>query len=294
MPLSPTTRRSDDVAWLITAPLLVVAAILFAPTLDRTQPLLSSLPDTVLFLGLFLLAEATALNVEVRRHSLVISLGEIPLVLALFYLSPLTLLLVRLVPAVAIWALRRATPVRLTFNVANIMAGNAAAVLVVYAFGPLIDTAPKSWLIIYLAVGASVLLTVAAVIGVIALIQGGMSARRIMRTATPSLVVGGINTTIGLVLLLAVRRSPWATLLIAGIAAAVVLVYRTYAQFLRQHKSLTEIYELTRAITEARNDSTLADVLLGRVRELLQAESATLWLPVQGRYPDTLRSARVL
>src|SRR5947199_135261 len=78
--------------------------------------------------------------------------------------------------------------------------------------------APKSWRSVYLAVGASVLSTVAAVIGVIALIQGGMSSKRIMRTATPSLVVGGINTTIRLVLLLAVRRSPWATLLIAGIA----------------------------------------------------------------------------
>ena len=33
--------------------------------------------------------------------------------------------------------------------------------------------------------------------------------------------------------------------------------------------------------------------LLGRVRELLQAEYATLWLPAQGRYPEVLLSARV-
>src|SRR5262249_7202671 len=81
--------------------------------------------------------------------------------------------------------------------------------------------------------------------------------------------------------------------LIAVVAAALVVVYQAYEQFLRQHKSLTEIYELTRVIAETRNDGTLADVLLGRVRELLQAEYATLWLPAQARYPETLLSARV-
>jgi diguanylate cyclase (GGDEF)-like protein len=253
----------------------------------------SSVPLTLLFLGLFLVAEATDLNLEIRRHGLSVTLTEIPLVLALFYLSPLSLLAVRIAAMMLVQAQRRSPTVRLAFNVANIVAGNAAALLIVYAFGPLVDTSPRSWLVIYSAVGAAVLSTIAAVIGVISLIQGGMSTKRVLRTATPGLVVGSINATIGLILLLAVRRSPWAVFLIAGMAAALVVVYRTYAQFLRQHKSLTEIYELTRAIGEARNDATLADVLLGRVRELLQAESATLWIPAQSRYPETLLTSRV-
>src|SRR5262249_9445340 len=68
--------------------------------------------------------------------------------------------------------------------------------------------------------------------------------------------------------------------------------YRAYAQFLWQHKSMSEIYDLTRAIEETRNSGNMADVLLGRVRELMQAECATLWLPAQGRYPETLLSAK--
>lgn len=259
-------QRPENVAWLITAPLAAVAVILVAPTLNGPHRLFAPLPVTLLFLGLFLVAEATDLDVEIRRHVLSITLTEIPLVLALFYLSPLSLLAVRTVAMVLVQAQRRAPTVRLAFNVANIVAGNAAAVLIVFTFGPLVDTRPASWLVLYAAVGAAVLSTVAAVIGVITLIQGGMSTRRVLRTATPSLVVGAINTTVGLVLLLAVRRSPWAALLIVGMAAALVAIYRTYAQFLRQHKSLTEIYDLTRAIAETRNDGTLADVLLGRVR----------------------------
>ena len=291
----PTTaRRPENVAWLITAPLTAAAIILLAPVIAHpTGSLFSPLPVTLLFLGLFLLAETTNLNLEVRRHGLSITLTEIPLVLALFYLSPLSLLAIRILAFTLVRARRRMSIVKLAFNVANMIAGNAAAILIVHSIETLRDTSPVTWLVVFAAVGANVLGTVAAVVGVISLIQGGMSVRRVLRTGTPSLVVGAINTTVGLVILLAVERSGWAALLIAGVAVAVVVVYRAYAQFLRQHKSLTEIYDLTRVIAETRNDGTLADVLLGRVRELLQAEYATLWLPAQARYPETLLSARV-
>jgi diguanylate cyclase (GGDEF)-like protein len=288
-----TVRRSENVAWLITAPLAAVAVIFMTPAVAHHRPVLASLPLTLLFFGLFLLAEATNLSVEVRRHALQIALTEIPLVVALFYLAPLPLLAIRIAAAAVVQGRRRSSPAKLAFNVANIAAGTAAACLIFYSGPQHHDTSPLSWLVIFAAVGAAVVSTVAAVIGVITLIQGGMSTRRVLRTATPSLVVGLINTTVGLVVLLAVERSPWAAVLIAGVAVALVMVYRTYAQFLRQHKSLTEIYDLTRVIAETRNDGTLADVLLGRVRELLQAESATLWLPEQPRYPETMLSARV-
>ncbi len=288
-------RRSENVAWLITAPLAAAAVILVIPAVAArgTHPLFSPLPISALFFAIFLLAESTNLNFDIRRHILSISLTEIPLVLALFYLTPLSLLLIRVFAHAVAQVRRRASPVKLAFNVANIAAGNAAAILIVNSSGQLRDTSPITWSLVFAAIGANVLASVTAVIGVISLIQGGMSVRRVLRTGTPSLVVGAINTTVGLVLLLAVERSTWAALLIAGVAAALVMVYRAYAQFLRQHKSLTEIYDLTRVIAETRNDGTLADVLLGRVRELVQAECATLWLPAQARYPEMLLSARV-
>ena len=70
------------------------------------------------------------------------------------------------------------------------------------------------------------------------------------------------------------------------------VIYRAYAQFLRQHKSLTEMYDLSRDISESPADGTIADVLLKRVRGLLHSEQATLWLPATGRYPESLLSAR--
>ncbi len=288
------TPRPENVAWLITAPLAAVAVVLVAPTINgESGPLFSPLPTTLLFLCAFLLAESTDLDLEIRRHVLSITLTDIPLVLALFYLSPLSLLMVRFLALLMVQANRRVVPVKAAFNIASIVAANALAVLIAYSFRPLVDTAPSTWAVVFAAVGASVLSTLVAVVGVISLIQGGISVKRVLRTATPSLAVYAINTTIGLILLLAIKRSPWAAVLIAGMGVALVAVYRAYSKFLRQHKSLTEIYELTRAITETRNNGTLADVLLGRVRELLQAECATLWLPAQARYPEMLLSARV-
>jgi diguanylate cyclase (GGDEF)-like protein len=222
-----------------------------------------------------------------------ITLAEVPLLLALFYLPPLTILILRVVAPLAIPARRRLPPVKLCFNVANTAAGSAVATLIVYEFGPLKALRPDQWVVLLGAVFSAVLLVIAGVVGVISLVQGGMTVRRVVRTATPAVAVGAVNGTVGLIVLLAIQRSAWAVLLLAVLAGVLVLVYRAYAQFLRQHKSLTEIYELTRAVEETRNSSALADVLLARVREMLQAECATLWLPAQGRYPETLLSARV-
>src|SRR5262249_58787220 len=90
----------------------------------------------------------------------------------------------------------------------------------------------------------------------------------------------------------ALQMSGFAILLLVALAVVLGTVYRAYAQFLRQHKSLSEMYDLTREVGATVHDGTLPDVLLGRVRALMQAESATLWLPEQGRHPETLLSAR--
>ena len=107
-----------------------------------------------------------------------------------------------------------------------------------------------------------------------------------VRSLATLLVVAAFNITVALVVLIAWRAEPWSLLLFAGIGAVLVVVYRSYSQFVVQHRTLTELYDLTRSMGDAGRDGTLPDVLLAGVRELLQAESATLWLPSQGRYPE--------
>src|SRR5262249_46379356 len=107
-----------------------------------------------------------------------------------------------------------------------------------------------------------------------------------------SLVGSLVNATVGVVVLIMLDQSRWALVLLVVLGVVVAAIYRAYAQFLRQHKNLAELYELTNSVAEHTYDGTLADVLLTRVRTLLHAEYATLWLAPQGRYPETLLSAR--
>ena len=109
----------------------------------------------------------------------------------------------------------------------------------------------------------------------------------------PSLPVAAANVALALVVLVLLKQTPWALILLAALAAVFVVSYRFYAQSIRQSRALAEMYHLTRALADTPHDGTLADVLLGRVREMLQAEYATLWLPAQGRHPEVLLSARV-
>jgi diguanylate cyclase (GGDEF)-like protein len=252
----------------------------------------------VLFLALFAAVDLTPLVFQVRRQAFKFILTEIPLVLALYFVPPLTLILARVL-AQLIARYHRSPPVKLWFNVASNAAGTAFACLIVFAFGPLRgpglpDVAgPYQWAVLAIAVLGMATFTLAATVGVITLVQGRIPNRLLLQIIIPGYAVCGINITVGLVTLVIFQQGPWAVLLLAALASCFVVAYRSYAQFLRQHRTLSEIYELTKAIADTPHDGRLADILLQRVRALLQVEYATLWLPALGRYPELLLSARV-
>ncbi|GIG13210.1 bifunctional diguanylate cyclase/phosphodiesterase [Catellatospora methionotrophica] len=246
----------------------------------------------LLFFGLFLVTELTGLQFEIRRQGLLLTLADVPLLLALAYVPPMTLLLVRLaVCAIAQW--RRGTvPVKAAFNIALMGASTACANLVIVEGGPVLLDEPSSWVVLVVAVLTSVVVAVAGVVGVITLVQGRFAPQELALSAVPSLIVAGLNTAIGLAVLLILRQGPAAYALLAVLVAFFFVAYRAYSGAMNQHRTLTEIYDLTAAISDTPQDGTLPDVLLGRVRKLLQAEYATLWLPAQGRHPEVLLSAR--
>jgi diguanylate cyclase (GGDEF)-like protein len=284
--------RSSQLAWLITVPLAVLAVVLTLGA-QITQPLPARhWALALLFVGLFVAAEAISLTFEVRRQAHIASIGEIPLILGLFYLAPLVLVVVRAVALLIVNGRRAQSPVKLWFNVASTAFATACAVLVVTGLGRVRPDQPVGWLTLAAGAATSVIVTFVAVAGVITLVQGRITGPYLVRTGLPVLAIGAVNTSLGLVVLLVYVQSPWAVLLLAVLLAAFVLSYRSYAQFQRQHRSLSEMYALTGALREAQHKGPISDVLLTRVRDLMQAEYATLWLPAQGRHPEVLLSAR--
>jgi diguanylate cyclase (GGDEF)-like protein len=284
--------RPQWYAYYIAVPLAVLTVVLAIPLAGRSSVTVDQLLLALLLLGLMAVSQAFALTFQVRRHTVGVTLGEIPLLLALFYLSPILVIVVRALACLALQVFQRNSLVKTAYNIASVSVAAAVAASIVARF-PSDTVTPRTWLVLAVAVASSSVISLAAVLGVICLVQGIPPVRNLAQASVSVLVVTGANIMLGLIVLQVLQGEPWSIVLLAGLVALLVIVYRSYATFTLQHRSLTELYELTQAMADAARNGTLPDVLLGRTRELLQAEWATLWLPAAGRFPRTLLSARV-
>ncbi|WFE46372.1 bifunctional diguanylate cyclase/phosphodiesterase [Verrucosispora sp. WMMD1129] len=293
MPTREAPRRPIATAWLITTPLAAlavasIAILVFTAEFDERDLLLAAL-----LLVVMVIAGIPTLSFVVRRQAFVVTLTEIPLVLAFYSLSPLLVVVIATCAAIITQAYRRYPPPKLWFNVARDAAGVSVAGLVVAVALPFDGVGPGTWAVLFAAITANSLISLVAVVGVITLLQGWQGSRETASTAVQLFLTLALNVAIGLLILIALASTLWSTLLLGAITIAGVLLYRSYARFLRQHRTLGDMYELTRAMASVGAEGNLADILLGRIRALMQAEYATLWLPAQGRHPEVLLTARL-
>ena len=271
-------RKSTERAWFITAPLALLA-IVFSTAIGVLRPEFGEWGLAfVLFVAMTGIS-IPVLNVIVRRQSVGVTLTEVPLVVALFFLPPLTVVLIYTL-SVLIWsASHRFAPAKLWFNVAKAAAATSLAGLLLLALPPINGVGPGTWGSLFLAVNTITLVSLLSVAGVHVLLQGWQAGREALRTAPSVFLTTSINASVGLLVLIALKTTWWSVLLLAALFAALFQVYRSYSQFFRQHRTLTEHVRADPAAPRAGRRRRAARRLLGRVRRLLQAEYATLWLP---------------
>ncbi|WP_432980401.1 putative bifunctional diguanylate cyclase/phosphodiesterase [Dactylosporangium sp. CA-233914] len=278
----------------MTGPLFLLGVLLTLPVILSTggRSIEYNLQFAPILLAVAILAVYTPLNFEIRRQAVTVHLNDVAILLMLFYLSPLVAIGVRLIAGLTWLITSKFGAHKLAFNTASYFAGMAAANLVVFELhlGNGID--PWTWFVLGLAIVANNLVTLVGVCGVMTLVQGVGVLLPMLRMAFSVQAVMGVNIVVGLIMMLTLQASRWGSFLIVALVLVLGFVYRAYSQFLRQHKSLAEMYELTRQVGATHHDGTLPDVLLGRIRALMAADSATLWLPRQGRHQEVLLSAR--
>jgi diguanylate cyclase (GGDEF)-like protein len=288
--------RSDSHSWLITGPLFVLGALLTLPILlsSETQPTDQKFKHALVVLALATLTAPMALRFQVRRQAFMTRMDDIPVILALFYLPPLLAIAVRVVAGlIGNLVGVRLPPHKLAFNAASHFASIATANLIVFKFGLGGASSPGTWLVLTAAVFAGNVVALVAIAGVIVLLQGPNQLPHLLKSSLIGFAIIGVNVVLGLIVLLTLESTPWGALLLIALAGVLGVLYRHYTQFFRQHSSLTELYALTRDIAATNHDGTLPDVLLARVRALVAADSATLWLPEHGRHHEVLLSARL-
>ncbi|GAA0388593.1 MULTISPECIES: putative bifunctional diguanylate cyclase/phosphodiesterase [Micromonospora] len=289
---SGSSRGRTERAWLITAP-LALCAVLFSLLLGLTvRPALGDWLLTLLLTVAMIIAAIPTINVVVRRQALGTTFTEIPLVVALFVLPPLSVVLAYTVATLVVQVRRKLLPPKLWFNVALAAAATALATMVYTVLPTPVGAGPATWGLLLAAIATHALVGFVAVVAVISVVQGWQSGRELIRAVPPMSLTVAINLSVGILIIIGLESTPWAVFLFAGLAVAFALVYDTYTQVIRQHRTLTEMYELTKAITESGSDGNLIDALLVRIRSLMQAEYATLWLPAQGRHPEVLLTAQ--
>ncbi|MDQ1632181.1 MAG: hypothetical protein QOC80_2153 [Frankiaceae bacterium] len=270
-----------------------VGALSFIHTYDARSAWSGPFYEFAAYSLVVLGCEATRLRFEIRRHTYVFSVSEAAIVLGLFWMSPIQMLAARLFASVIVYGYMRFPPLKLLVNI--IVTASEIAVAT-YVFGELGAADPQNvtgWLAAYAAVGLADVTSTTVVITAITLAQGWLSSTELVRLTVGTVLAGVLNATIGLMVLIVIGVNKSAIFLLVIIAGVFVAGYRGYSQFLRQHKNLEELYEFTRAIGTARQDANLPDPLLTRARQLLNAETAALWLPAQGRHPELRLVARV-
>ncbi|GLZ80855.1 bifunctional diguanylate cyclase/phosphodiesterase [Actinorhabdospora filicis] len=274
----------------------VLAVLLSLITLPKT----GQMPEPYVLL-LFTLAIPGAAAVSLRfttgRQSWATTATDVPLLLALFFLPAFWLILVRAVASLAIYAYRyfrgQVTAVQVVFNVAAQSAAAACAGLLVMGLGVGSATDPKTWAVLLLGILLGSAVTGTCVTAILTVLQGWGGIESVLRTMVGTLLLTAVNGVLGLVILVCLNATPWAAILIGVLAAVVIGIYRGYSRLLEQRRSLSDLNDFTREVSEATQSGRLIDVMLGRVRALLNAESSSVWVPADGRFPELLLSARV-
>ncbi len=227
------------------------------------------------------LAQAMVFDVEFRREVYTFTFSEIPLVLGLFLAHPIHLVFGRLIGEALFLVLReRQPPRKMLLNLASFLAETTALLLVYRALHATRDiTRPLDWAATLAAVGAADLTGYLIVYRVVRWHGAPIAFRAILGIGALTVPV---NTSFALVVGVLIVEKPWATLLLSGVGAFLVLAYRSYTELRQRFESLSLLYDFTRLVSGAQRPDAVLEAMLDQAKDLLRAERAEIWVRDDG------------
>ncbi|WP_344171607.1 putative bifunctional diguanylate cyclase/phosphodiesterase [Pilimelia columellifera] len=237
-------------------------------------------PWLVALVALFAVTEGFVVHLRVRRGSHAMSVSEIPLVLALAHLDPVTLVLARVVGgAVGLFFVRGQRGLKLGFNVALWGVQSMVAALTFHALGGAgVPDSLQDWLAVY----AAVLLadTVAAVLVTAAIsLHDDPSEWRRLPLALRGEPFVLVTTTVAIISAIGVEQTPWTLVLLGVVSVILYLAYRALITQQQGHAQVDELYSFTRALDGSADTRSLIRVVLERARDQMRGAQAQLIVP---------------
>ena len=282
----PRRDHANQGVLLVIAAMGVTALVCLELLHQSDRSLVGSvhLPRLVLLL-VFAAAEVFVLHVQVKREARTISMSELPLVLGMLFVPPVTVVALRALGAGLVYTcVRRQRPIKLLFNLTlNAAETGLALVLFRLCVGDVTGVGGRAYVAAY--VGAAVASGFAgmAVTLAISFHEGALRARDLLDSVTSGVPVAVLTTTISLIAascLVLDTGTGW----LLGIAAVVVaMAYRAYANLSERHLSLERLYRFSQVVGANPEIEGVMRSVLAQARDLLRAERAELtFLPGDG------------
>ena len=278
MGISGTTLRrwgKSGAVLVMTLAMAALAAVGGRHLLGASAHTRELLPWWALALA-FAATETWVVHLQVKRESRDVSVSELPLVLGLFFASPLQLLIGRLAGSTMVMLLhRRASPLKTAWNLALFSLQTVVAVVLFrLVCGGRGESDLLTWAGAYAGPIAANCVGAIAIALVVALHEGDLRPRQVLRDLLVGDPAAPAVITIGLVAVSSLGYSPRNAWLLLVLAIAVLAGYRAYAALADRHLSLERLYRFTQAISSSPEVDELLGQVLAEARELLHADRA--------------------
>jgi diguanylate cyclase (GGDEF)-like protein len=225
----------------------------------------------------FAAADRVKFDFEVRREAISFSLSELPLTLALFFCSPIQLIIGRLAGlAISSLLIERRLNRKQIVNVTNAAIECAVATVVFRSIPGTFDLAhPATW------IKAVVAITAANAVS-LALVTTAMrwhGAQPMIRKMATTIVVAMIgNICLAILAATLMTSSPWALIPFGVLMGLVALTYGGYNSLMKRHVSLEQLYEFTRLVSGSQRPELVLRAMLHDARRLLRSDLAAIVL----------------
>jgi diguanylate cyclase (GGDEF)-like protein len=278
-PNAALRRARRTVLVLAMAAALLGLAVLLGRPFLAAGPFAAAvpLPWWALAIG-FAATETWVVHLQVKRESQDVSMSELPLVLGIFFASPLQLLVGRLAGTAAVMVLhRRSSPLKTTWNLAMLSLQTMVAVALFDLFSQGRDaSSPLTWLGAFAGPIAANCVGVVALALVVAIYEGDFRPREVLRDMVTGDPAAPVVVTVGLVAVLSLSYSPLSGALLLFLAVGLLGAYRAYAALADRHLNLERLYRFTQAVSSSPEVDEIHRNVLEEARALLHADRAEL------------------
>jgi diguanylate cyclase (GGDEF)-like protein len=272
--------------WILNSLLVLATAVGFLLLRGEHDSVVGSFHvPLVVLTGLFLAAEVFVVHLEFQRNAHSVALGEIPLIVGLFFASPTELLLAQLIGAgVALVVHRRQSLLKLVFNLSHFCFESVVAIVIFRAIVSMgSPTGVAGWGAAFSATIATTMIGIGAVVTAIALSEGGWRFEKVGHALGIGTGICIANSGLGLIAAALLWTSmPWMILLLTVPLGMLFIVYRAYTREHQRHSSLEFLYESTRVLQDDPEADAGIAAVLESARRVLRAERAELVLLIDG------------